>query len=143
MEEIKENKTEEAAAEVEQKLKSFTYHSPDKKFAVCGVLDTIKFTDGLPELKVLKIGLSLRNDMDNYSRKLGHKIALGRAMKNPLITMELDETSTNPAKAFYGYAKVYELIYETVSSKQNTVGVQLVTVKNGKAKSKLFIGQQA
>lgn len=99
----------------EKAVKSYTYHSPDQKFSVCGILDT---KDGVTKMR---IGIALKNDMDSWSRKLGHKIAMGRAIKNPLVEVELDSPpamdgySPNHARAFYGYAMVYQKVHEMIA----------------------------
>lgn len=102
------------------KVKAFTYHSDDKKFTICGVIDEGK--------KVMNVGLALKNDMDNYSRKLGHKIALGRALKRPFHTFEID-ICPNAGKMFYGYAQLFEKVYTKVDSKRGVLYTQTLTLK--------------
>lgn len=113
--------------EVEQEIavKSYTYHSPDKRYSICGVLS--------PLGNKMSIGIALKNDMDSFSRKLGHKIALGRAMKRPLIEIEV-EPQLNHAKAFYGYAAAYSKLFGMISEKNKSFSLTITPVTAGEIK---------
>lgn len=104
MEILEDEQQETLTKEQPRKIVSFTYHGPTRKYSICGVLDE--------EKKQLRVGIALKNDKDNYSRRLGHRIALGRALKNPIGIVELD--GDKPAKAFYGYARIYGELIEQI-----------------------------
>lgn len=45
---------------------------------------------GLEENGTLSLGVAISNPKDNFSKRLGKKIALGRALKKPIIVPNID-----------------------------------------------------
>lgn len=68
---------------------TFTYHAPDGRGTAVGVYDNPWLT----------IGIAIKNEKDNFSRKLGRVIASGRAAKNPSKVLCTDPV--NLPKLFY------------------------------------------
>lgn len=69
---------------------TFTYHAPDGRGTAVGIFNN----------RMLSFGLAIKNEKDNFSRKLGRMIASGRAVKNPFKIVEVVDTSNVP-KLFY------------------------------------------
>lgn len=77
---------------------SFTYHDPNGRGTVVGVVLENQ----------LVFGIAMRNYRDQFSRKLGRIIAVGRAMKRPCDWMDISGYTDSVAQAFY--TKAPELI---------------------------------
>lgn len=73
----------------QQQPQSFTYHDPNLRGTVVGVVQN----------NLLVFGLAMRNYQDQFSRKLGRTIALGRAEKRPIDAIEIGQD--NPVELFY------------------------------------------
>lgn len=59
---------------------SFTFHAQDRSATVAAILSG----------NSLKFGLAMKSEKDNFSRKLGRRIALGRASVRPYAVTEVN-----------------------------------------------------
>jgi hypothetical protein len=87
-------------------LTEMFYHSSptntDRRFTVCGIIngDTIN------------IGASLCSPKDNFNKKLGRKIARGRATSKPIMSIKIDP-ALGPGKTFLQFCVEGHTIFLT------------------------------
>lgn len=75
--------------QTQQQFHALTYHDPNSRGTVVGLIQN----------DLIVFGLAMRNYHDQFSRKLGRTIALGRAQKRPVDAIEIGDS--NPVDLFY------------------------------------------
>lgn len=100
-----------------KKQQSFTYHDPNSRGTVVGIVQGNE----------LVFGLAMRNYDDQFSRKRGRQIASGRAVKKPVNAISIDGFDDDGiAKAFYSQAP------ELIKNKQEQIFLRQVVTEGKK-----------
>ena len=98
----------------------FHYNSPESKrrLTVCGVVKNNQ----------IHFGYTICSPKDAFTRKRGREIAVGRAIKRPIVTVPIIENQPL-GKSFY---RVATAIAEIVEAKTEGMYSDLLTLEDGK-----------